>query len=111
VIIGAGFDSFALRQRPNAEDLVIFEVDHPGDAKLQTRAPRRLRFAAAGESAESHMTPLTRRCVEGRRDGSWKLSLRVETHQSASKNSLSIPSSPRTSPVCPCSRRLFAARR
>jgi methyltransferase (TIGR00027 family) len=35
VIIGAGFDSFALRRPPFARDLDIFEVDHPATQALK----------------------------------------------------------------------------
>jgi len=37
VIIGAGFDSFALRRPPFARDLEIFEVDHPATQALKRR--------------------------------------------------------------------------
>ncbi len=43
VILGAGFDTFALRQPPWAQALKILEVDHPG-----TQAMKRIRLAAAG---------------------------------------------------------------
>ncbi|MCG6535846.1 MAG: class I SAM-dependent methyltransferase, partial [Syntrophales bacterium LBB04] len=43
VLVGAGFDTFALRQPPWAQALKIFEVDHPG-----TQAVKRSRLAAAG---------------------------------------------------------------
>jgi methyltransferase (TIGR00027 family) len=43
VLLGAGFDTFALRQPPWAQALKIFEVDHPG-----TQAMKRSRLAAAG---------------------------------------------------------------
>ena len=60
VIVGAGFDSFALRQRADVKNLVIFEVDHPStqDYKRQrlaataTSAPENLRFVAADLAAE-----------------------------------------------------------
>jgi methyltransferase (TIGR00027 family) len=43
VILGAGFDTFALRQPPWAQPLKILEVDHPG-----TQAMKRSHLAAAG---------------------------------------------------------------
>jgi methyltransferase (TIGR00027 family) len=43
VIVGAGFDSLALRRPPFARDLKIFEIDHPA-----TQALKRERMAAAG---------------------------------------------------------------
>jgi methyltransferase (TIGR00027 family) len=43
VILGAGFDTFALRQPPWAQALKITEVDHPG-----TQAVKRSLLAAAG---------------------------------------------------------------
>ena len=35
VLIGAGFDSFALRRPPFAADLAIFEIDHPATQALK----------------------------------------------------------------------------
>ena len=43
VILGAGFDTFALRQPPWARVLKIFEVDHTG-----TQAMKRSHLTAAG---------------------------------------------------------------
>jgi methyltransferase (TIGR00027 family) len=43
VILGAGFDTFALRQPPWAQALKIIEVDHPG-----TQAVKQSHLAAAG---------------------------------------------------------------
>lgn len=43
VIVGAGMDSFALRQPPFANDLEIFEVDHPSTQQFKTG-----RLAACG---------------------------------------------------------------
>ena len=43
VVLGAGFDTFALRQPKWAQALRIFEVDHPG-----TQAVKRAKLAAAG---------------------------------------------------------------
>jgi methyltransferase (TIGR00027 family) len=45
VILGAGFDTFALRQPPWARALKILEIDHPG-----TQAMKRSHLAAAGLS-------------------------------------------------------------
>jgi methyltransferase (TIGR00027 family) len=45
VVLGAGFDTFALRQPPWARALRILEVDHAG-----TQAVKRARLAAAGLS-------------------------------------------------------------
>ena len=45
VIIGAGFDSFAMRQLPFARDLQVFEVDHPASQAL-----KRDRLLASGAS-------------------------------------------------------------
>lgn len=43
VIVGAGFDTFALRQPRWADSLTIIEADHPG-----SQAAKRSRIAAAG---------------------------------------------------------------
>jgi methyltransferase (TIGR00027 family) len=43
IILGAGFDTFALRQPPWAQTLKILEVDHP-----ETQALKRSHLAAAG---------------------------------------------------------------
>ncbi len=45
VILGAGFDTFAVRQPPWAQTLKIFEVDHPG-----TQALKRAYLVRAGLS-------------------------------------------------------------
>ena len=37
VIVGAGMDSFALRRRPFAHDLEIFEIDHPATQEFKLR--------------------------------------------------------------------------
>jgi methyltransferase (TIGR00027 family) len=37
VIVGAGMDSFALRHPPFAQDLAIFEVDHPATQEFKVR--------------------------------------------------------------------------
>jgi methyltransferase (TIGR00027 family) len=44
VLIGAGFDSFALRRPAFARDLEIFEIDHPATQELKRR-----RIAACGQ--------------------------------------------------------------
>jgi methyltransferase (TIGR00027 family) len=43
VIVGAGFDSFALRRPESARDVAVFEVDHPA-----TQALKRSRLREAG---------------------------------------------------------------
>ena len=50
VIVGAGFDTFSLRQPQWANDLVIVEVDHPG-----TQALKRSRIADAGLSTPGNV--------------------------------------------------------
>jgi methyltransferase (TIGR00027 family) len=55
VIIGAGFDSFALRRPGFAADLDIFEIDHPATQALKTKQlghcgivlPKSVHFIAA----------------------------------------------------------------
>ncbi len=37
VLVGAGFDSFALRRPPFAQDVVVYEVDHPATQELKLR--------------------------------------------------------------------------
>ncbi len=37
VIVGAGMDSFALRRPPFAQDLAIFEIDHPATQEFKVR--------------------------------------------------------------------------
>jgi methyltransferase (TIGR00027 family) len=62
VLIGAGFDSFALRRPAFAADLVIFEIDHPATQALKTG-----RIAACGitlpESVHFIAADLARRSV------------------------------------------------
>ncbi len=48
VLIGAGFDSYALRRPPQAEDLQVFEVDHPATQELKKR-----RIAECGITVEA----------------------------------------------------------
>ena len=43
MILGAGYDSFALTHAPEGQGLQVFEVDHP-----QTQASKRQRLAASG---------------------------------------------------------------
>jgi methyltransferase (TIGR00027 family) len=62
VLIGAGFDSFALRRPAFAADLAIFEIDHPATQMLKTE-----RIAACGitlpESVHFIPADLARRSV------------------------------------------------
>jgi methyltransferase (TIGR00027 family) len=61
VIVGAGMDSFALRQPAFARELEIFEVDHPATQEFKRRRlgdrgvalPDRLHFVAADLSVEA----------------------------------------------------------
>jgi methyltransferase (TIGR00027 family) len=48
VLIGAGFDSYALRRPPQAADLQVFEIDHPA-----TQALKKLRIAECGITVEA----------------------------------------------------------
>ena len=50
VLIGAGFDSFILRQPPFAQDLAIFEIDHPA-----SQAMKRQRLAECGAIIPSNV--------------------------------------------------------
>jgi methyltransferase (TIGR00027 family) len=60
VIVGAGFDSFALRQPAFARDVDVFEIDHPATQELKIRRlhecgayiPAALHFIAADLSIE-----------------------------------------------------------
>ncbi|MEJ8856850.1 SAM-dependent methyltransferase [Variovorax robiniae] len=68
VIVGAGFDSFALRQLAYAEGLAIFEIDHPATQGMKRRrlaetgisAPDNLHFIAADLASESLDAALAR---------------------------------------------------
>jgi methyltransferase (TIGR00027 family) len=68
VLIGAGFDSYALRRPPAAGDVVVFEIDHPAtqDLKRQCLAAngmaqaRNLHFLAADLSKEGLAEVLAR---------------------------------------------------
>jgi methyltransferase (TIGR00027 family) len=61
VMIGAGFDSYALRRPPEAEHVVVYEVDHPATQALKRRRltdcgvslPPTLHFLAADLAKES----------------------------------------------------------
>jgi methyltransferase (TIGR00027 family) len=68
VLIGAGFDSYALRRPPAAGDVVVFEIDHPAtqDLKRQCLAAngiaeaKNLHFLAADLSQEGLAEVLAR---------------------------------------------------
>lgn len=68
VLVGAGFDSFALRRPPYAANLQIFEIDHPAtqDLKLQRirqlgiSVPDSVHFIAADLSTEGVDAALAR---------------------------------------------------
>ncbi|HZR81448.1 MAG TPA: class I SAM-dependent methyltransferase [Candidatus Binatia bacterium] len=61
VLVGAGFDSFIVRQPPYARDVGIFEVDHPASQALKRArlaeagadVPANVRFVAADLARES----------------------------------------------------------
>ena len=61
VLIGAGFDSFALRRPAFSKDVEIFEIDHPATQTLKLERikecgiplPRSLHFIAANLASES----------------------------------------------------------
>jgi methyltransferase (TIGR00027 family) len=63
VLIGAGFDSYALRQPANAGQLAIYEIDHPATQDLKLRrlkecgidVPGTLQFLSA-DLAEKHLS-------------------------------------------------------
>jgi len=73
VIVGAGMDSFALRQPDFARELEIFEVDHPATQEFKRRRlhdlgvalPDRLHFVAADLSAEALGSALERSSFSG----------------------------------------------
>jgi methyltransferase (TIGR00027 family) len=68
VLIGAGFDSFALRRPPFARDLEVFEIDHPATQALKLQRirdcgltlPPSVHFIAADLSQESVAGALSR---------------------------------------------------
>lgn len=68
VLIGAGFDSYALRVPVSAQHLAIFEVDHPATQGLKmlrlrecgVDTPARLQFVAADLSSETLTNALSR---------------------------------------------------
>jgi len=61
VLIGAGFDSYALRRPPAAKDVAVFEIDHPATQGLKRQrladcgitVPEPVHFLAADLSRES----------------------------------------------------------
>jgi methyltransferase (TIGR00027 family) len=75
VILGAGFDSFALRRPAFARDVDVFEVDHPGTqgfkrarlAACGIAVPDRLRFVAADLAQEDLGTVLAAGGFDGSR--------------------------------------------
>ncbi len=68
VMIGAGFDSFSLRKPAFAQDLVVYEVDHPATQSLKLARlqecgiarPAASHFVAADLGAESLESALSR---------------------------------------------------
>jgi methyltransferase (TIGR00027 family) len=68
VILGAGFDSFALRQPAFAREVAIFEIDHPTTQNLKRQrlrdcgvsVPRNLQFVPADLGQEEPGTALAR---------------------------------------------------
>lgn len=68
VIVGAGFDSFALRQLGFARDVDVFEIDHPATQELKRQRlrecnvslPGRLHFVPADLSQEEIYEALAR---------------------------------------------------
>src|SRR5215813_496548 len=68
VMLGAGFDSFALRQPVFASNVAIFEVDHPNTQNLKRQrlrdcrvhVPRNLHFVPADLGQEELRTALAR---------------------------------------------------
>ncbi|HZR36177.1 MAG TPA: class I SAM-dependent methyltransferase [Nevskia sp.] len=72
VLLGAGYDTFALRQPDWARPLRIFEVDHPGSqaekrrcmAQAGLEAPANLRFAPVDFERESLLDGLRRHRID-----------------------------------------------
>ena len=68
VLIGAGFDSFALRRPAFSDALEIFEIDHPATQTMKiqrirecgTSLPQSVHFIAADLAKEDLVTALTR---------------------------------------------------
>lgn len=66
VLLGAGLDSFCVRQPPYATELTIFEVDHPASQALkrerlaEAAVPSNVRFVAADLARESLTDALAR---------------------------------------------------
>jgi methyltransferase (TIGR00027 family) len=73
VLIGAGFDSFALRRPDFAKDLEIFEIDHPATQTLKIQRirecgvtlPPSVHFIAADLSSETLAAALARSSFRG----------------------------------------------
>jgi methyltransferase (TIGR00027 family) len=73
VLIGAGFDSFALRRPPFSEALEIFEIDHPATQTLKIHRirecgvalPPSVHFMAADLSSENLSAVLARSSFRG----------------------------------------------
>ncbi len=72
VLLGAGLDSYALRQDPSMADLQIFEVDHPDSqsfkqARMQANewhAPGNLHYAACDFEVSGVDEALTQTCYD-----------------------------------------------
>lgn len=68
VIVGAGFDSFALRRRDLADRIQVFEIDHPDTQRLkrarlhelEVELPKNLHFAAVNFEKETIAEGLAR---------------------------------------------------
>ena len=68
VLVGAGFDSYALRRPPEAADLTVIEIDHPATQSLKRQRvtacgapwPASARFIAADLAAEDLPSVLRR---------------------------------------------------
>jgi methyltransferase (TIGR00027 family) len=73
VVLGAGLDSFALRQPAFAREVAIFEIDHPATQDLKRQrlrdrgvaVPRTLHFVPADLSQEELGTALARSAFRG----------------------------------------------
>ncbi|HEY3793193.1 MAG TPA: class I SAM-dependent methyltransferase [Bradyrhizobium sp.] len=73
VLIGAGFDSFALRRPAFSEDLEIFEIDHPATQSLKIERiggcgvalPPSVHFIAADLASETLASALARSSFRG----------------------------------------------
>ncbi|NCC16283.1 MAG: SAM-dependent methyltransferase [Clostridia bacterium] len=68
LILGAGYDTFAYRQAAWADQLQIFEIDHPSTAKdkqmrleaAKIRIPNNVHFVSADFTKKQWLTPLTK---------------------------------------------------